>query len=493
MDDDRCSDRALTPVTPDDSGAEDTPLALHHITRRFGDITALDDVSFVIRRGRITALLGENGAGKTTLMRIAFGMIQPDDGWISINGTRRVLQSPADAIAAGIGMVHQQFSLIPAMTVAENVALGGRGRYSFERVSQRLRTIGTKTGLLLDPSRRVADLSNAERQRLEIIRTFAHDARIMILDEPTAVLTPADTTELFGQLKDFTRSGGSVVLITHRLADAIEHADDVSVLRHGRMALTSPIADVTDRSLSTAMLGSTPQARPAAEKHSRGIEQIASLHNVVLERTHDHTVNLSVHAGEIVGVAALEGAASILLRTLAGRLHPVSGHVILPERIGFVPENRHEEALIPDFTLVENLALANAAQRHGILDWEKLRQETLSVMQQYRVHSSGIEATPRQLSGGNQQRFVLGRELRRSPQLLVLENPTQGLDIGASAFIHDQVRAAREGGAAIVVYSSDLDELVSLADRVIIASVKGLVEVAVNRDAIGNALLGTQP
>ena len=242
-----------------------TPLVeLHEITKRFGNLIALDSVSLTIRHGRITALLGENGAGKTTLMRVAFGLIQPDAGFISIEGRRLRLAFPSDAIAAGIGMVHQQFSLIPAMTVAENVALGVRGRYSLDRTAAMLADVARRTGLELDPERQVAGLGSADRQKLEIIRTLAHNAKVMILDEPTAVLTARDTTELFVHLKEFARTGGAVVLITHKLRDALAHADDVTVLRKGRVVLSSDMSAVNEASLAEAMLGSVP-SRPHTE------------------------------------------------------------------------------------------------------------------------------------------------------------------------------------------------------------------------------------
>jgi simple sugar transport system ATP-binding protein len=474
--------------------AVNAPLSLHQITKRFGNVIALDDVSFAVRPGVITALLGENGAGKTTLMRIAFGLIQPDSGWIAVDGIPRRLTSPAVAIGAGVGMVHQQFSLIPAMTVAENVALGGRGRYSFSTVARLLKEISLRTGLVIDPSRRVNELSNAERQKLEIIRTLAHDARILILDEPTAVLTPGDIAELFTQLKAFAQAGNSVVLITHKLADAIQHADEVTVLRHGRVVLSSTMNEVSESSLATAMLGSTPtRANPAAMISQVSQRSVASLTNVSLD-VHDgkvlnHDINLEISSGEIVGIAALEGAAAPLLRALAGRLPPHSGQIHLPEDIGFVPENRRDEALIDDFTLTENLALAGAGPRRGLMNWDFFTIAASKVLVDFSVSARTPEVRPQQLSGGNQQRFVLGRELRNDPSLLVLENPTQGLDISASAFVHEQMKQAAGKGAGVVFYSSDIDELAALSNRILVVSPDGIESVKPDRDAIGLALV----
>lgn len=469
-------------------------LELHEITKRFGKVVALDKVSLDVRRGRITALLGENGAGKTTLMRVAFGMIQPDTGWISVNGCRKHLASPSDAISAGIGMVHQQFSLVPAMTVAENVALGGSGKLSISQIVSTLTRIGQQTGLELDPSAKVGNLGSADRQKLEFIRTLAHDAKIMILDEPTAVLTPKDVSDLFRQLKTFAVGGGAVVLITHKLADARAHADDVTVLRRGRVVLNALMSETTEDSLARAMLGGSSEAisSTAKRQQSEAVSTVASLHEVILPEAPDGPgVNLNIKAGEIVGIAALDGAARGLVRILAGRISPRSGRLSLPSHIGFVPENRKDEALVSEFSLYENLALANAGSRRGVMDWDAFRQGTDRLINDFDVRTPDVYTSPEQLSGGNQQRFVLGRELRNNPPLIVLENPTQGLDLNATEFVHERLRMAGDEGAAIVFYSSDLDELATLSNRVLIVSHSNVSTVVPNREIIGRALLGT--
>ena len=485
MDNDSRAHRALTsPI-----------LALNDITKRFNGISALESVSLSIEAGRITALLGENGAGKTTLMRIAFGMIQPDAGSILVDGRRAHFHSPSDAIAAGIGMVHQQFSLIPAMTVSENVALGGKGRFSSKEIASRLHEVSERTGLTIDPHARVADLSSAERQKLEIIRTIAHDARVMILDEPTAVLTPRDTAELFTQLRAFAVSGGAVILITHKLTDALEHGDDVSVLRRGHLVLSSRMSELTEATLVTAMLGNAPHVLSAGESRPAPSRVAASLVQATIHtksRLTAMTVTLQVRAGEIVGVSGLDGAATPLLRVLAGRVKPVSGEVKLPQEIGFVPENRRDEALIEDFSLAENFALAGAGRRQGLMQWHAMEADTRDVISVFDVRTPGTAAFPAKLSGGNQQRFVLGRELIKRPDLLVLENPTQGLDVNASVFVHERIRRARNDGAAVVFYSSDVDELASLSDRVVVVSGSSLTEVSADRDEIGRALLSVE-
>lgn len=470
----------------------DVALELHKITKRFGSVTALQDVSLTLRRNSIHALLGENGAGKTTLMRVAFGMIRPDDGWIAVKGRRTTIASPADAIAMGIGMVHQQFSLVPAMTVAENVALGGRGLFRHDAVAHRLSDIGERTGLYLRPDSLVADLSSTERQKLEIIRTLAHEATVLILDEPTAVLTPRDVEDLFAQLRLFADHGGSVVLITHKLDDALAHADEVTVLRHGRSVMSASVVGLNRASLTTAMLGVTPGTTGREPQLHKRSTVVAAFHNVTLRGTRgvpSSFMNLEVFGGEILGVAALEGAAGPLLRALAGRLRPDSGEVRIPVHVGYVPENRQEEALVPDFSVTENFALKDAGRRQGLAQWGQMRQLTANVIRQFGIHVSGPEARAREMSGGNQQRFVVGRELEGNPPLLVLDNPTQGLDVSAAASVHERIRTARNMGTAIVFYSSDLDELVELADRVIVANASGLIFSPPDRDLVGNLLL----
>jgi general nucleoside transport system ATP-binding protein len=490
--------RALTPDTPVTSPEllEAPDLDLHDVTRRFGNVIALDQASFTVRKRSIHALLGENGAGKTTLMRIAFGLIKPDSGSIHVKGKRASFASPADAIAAGIGMVHQQFSLVPEMTVAENVALGGRGRFNAREVARRIDLIGNRMGMHLDPFAKVAVLTSSERQKLEIVRTFAHDATILILDEPTAVLTPKDIGDLFSQLRAFASAGGSVVLITHKLRDAIENADEVTVLRRGRCVLSSPMHLVNQEILAGAMLGSTAIVPLRAKRPMRtNVAVVLDLQNVSfqderrIERLRN--VSLQVVQGEILGVAALEGAAGHLLRIMADRLEPTSGIIKRPSTIGFVPEDRPDEAIIPELTLPENMALANASSRTGTIDWQDITEQAERTVQSFDVKAPGMSAPMTALSGGNQQKFVLGRELKDRPALLVLENPAQGLDVHAAEAIHERLRAAADAGTAVVIYSSDLDELASISDRIVVVNRGGIASTSANRDAIGSLLLET--
>lgn len=475
-------------------------LELRSISKRFGNLPALSKVSLVLRPGTVHALLGENGAGKSTLMRIAFGMIKPDNGEIRIDGHPAHLRFPRDAIKAGIGMIHQHFMLVPAMTVAENVELGGRGLYDARESAARIRQLVDETGLTLDPLARVDSLSVAGQQRLEIVKALAHHATILILDEPTAVLAPAEAQELLTLVRCLVQSGRSVVLITHKLQDAERFADDVSVLRDGKLVLSSPIAEVTVESLARSMLGperSTSRRRAQIEQRQQhtSITPVIRLERVDVKRKSSpkdlRNINIEVSSGEIVGVAALDGAAADLLRVIAGRYKPAAGKLIAPRRIGFVPEDRQRDALIGDFSIFENIALRDSGERRGRMPWPSLQREATALIESFDIRAPTIDTPARALSGGNQQKLVLARELSDNPAALIAENPTWGLDIQATADIHGRLRAAALDGCAVLFYSSDIDELVDLADRVLVIRDGSVIDVERATEAIGNALLGS--
>ena len=474
-------------------------LSLVGITRHFGNVTALDDATMHVQPGTVHALLGENGAGKTTLMRVAFGLVQPDAGSIALSGQTVRFASPSAALAAGMGMVHQHFTLVPAMTVAENVALGGRGRFSLKEWAARVREIGERTGLVLDPLARVSELPVGAQQRCEIVKALARDVRVLILDEPTAVLAPSEAQELLRWVKNFTLAGHAVVLITHKLRDALAVASNVTVLRLGKSVLNAAVSDINEGELAAAMLGSAPiKGAPikgtGAPKHDT-TRVVLRLRNATLrDKQHVVRVNrasLDVRAGEIVGVAAVEGAGQReLLRLLSGRLVQSEGDVQLPAHIGFVPEDRHNDAMLLDRSLVENVALRDAGSREGRMPWHALQRATRTIISELQVRAGGADVEARTLSGGNQQKLILGRELADQPEALVVENPTRGLDFRAASAVHDALRAARTAGTAVVVYSSDLDEVLSLADRVVVMHAGQLSEVASDREIVGRAMLG---
>lgn len=514
-------------------------LALTGITHAFGGHRALDDATCVVARGTIHALLGENGAGKTTLMRIAFGMLRPDAGTIRIDGTPMTLQSSADAISRGVGMVHQHFMLVPAMTVAENIALGARGPLDLDRVRDRIRTIGETTGLVVDPDARVRDLPVSAQQRVEIVKALARDARTLILDEPTAVLTPEQADDLLRWARRFADDGGSVVLITHKLREARRHADEVTVLRRGRVTRHARSTELDDIAIVDAITGgvglggaSTPEVRTAArtvvntaatgttgttdateapkatrqrEPQTRspnaGGDVVLALEGAMVRDTRGvirlHPTTLSVHRGEILGVIGVEGAGQReLLRLLAGRLTPTAGRVTIPAKVGFVPEDRLHDAVIPELTLTENLALADAGTTRGWMRWPSLADQTAALLTADDVRASGVDVPMRTLSGGNQQKFVLGRERRRATDALIVENPTRGLDLQATARILEGIQSAATD-AAVVFHSTDLEEVLRVATRVVACFDGRVREVPPpadpdDRTPYGRALLGAE-
>jgi ABC-type uncharacterized transport system ATPase subunit len=476
-------------------------LQLRDISKRFGPVAALDDAQLNVAHGTVHALLGENGAGKTTLMRIAYGMIRPDSGTILVDGVEQKFGSPADALAAGIGMVQQHYALVARMTVAENVALVGTAardwRYSADQAARTVKRLGHEVGLEIDPTARVGDLSIAGQQRVEIFKALARSARILILDEPTAVLAPAEAAQLLAWLRRVANPGRTVVLITHKLRDALSVADNVTVLRQGRTVATMPARSATEESLAVAMLGSAPPTSPAKpSRPTPGAPVIRADRVDIVDargvlRVHDAT--FVVHAGEIVGIAAIEGEGQVpLLQAIAGRRRVAAGKLEAPNNIGFVPEDRQRDALIEDFPLYENVYLRGAGQAHGRVQWAAQRQATATLLQRFDIRAAGPNVSARTLSGGNQQRLVLGRELGGAA--IIALNPTRGLDIQATAAIHDRLVAARDAGAAIVLYSSDLDEVLELADRVLVIAQRTVREMPApcDRETVGRAMLGLQ-
>lgn len=487
-----------TAVRAAGAGVDEPMLQLTAISRRFGAVQALADASLTVRRGTVHALLGENGAGKTTLMRVVFGLLTPDSGRVLWQGTPLTARSPSDALRAGIGMVHQHFTLVPAMTVAENVALGGTGAFDPAAAAARVQAVAARAGLSLDPQARIDALPVGAQQRCEIVKALARDVQLLILDEPTAVLAPAEAAELLAWVRRHADAGNAVVLITHKLRDALAVADDVTVLHRGRTVYTARTAETDERVLAEAMIGERSD-RPEREAIAPAPPQqgavVLSLDGVSWRDPRGvlcvREASLSVHAGEIVGIAAVEGAGQHeLLRLLAGRADATAGRVVRPARVGFVPEDRHRDALLLDAPLFENTALHGAGARRGRMPWPALRERTTALLARFDVRAPGAGAVARTLSGGNQQKFVLGRELAERPDALVVENPSRGLDFKATAAVQQSLRDARAQGTAVVVYSSDLDEVLLLADRVYVMHAGAVHEVPRDRDTVGRAMLG---
>jgi simple sugar transport system ATP-binding protein len=470
-------------------------LVLESIGKRFGDVSALENASLTVRPGTVHALLGENGAGKTTLMRIAYGMVAPDHGTMRINGNVVRLSAPADAIALGIGMVHQHFTLVPAMTVAENVALGGHGRFDARQVADRIRALAKSTGLSIDPDARVSELSVTAQQRLELLKALSRDARVLILDEPTAVLAPKEANDLLGQLRELADGGHAIVLITHKLREALRVADDVTVLRRGTTTLTSGRAAVDEERLVEAMLG-TRDDRPTADLSVAvpGQTVIRADDVSVADSTgalRIRNATFEVRSGEIVGVAAVEGSGHReLLRAVARRTEIVAGALKVPDTVGFVPDDRHRDGLIAEMTLTENFALKNAGRRTGRLAWGELARATREIIERFDVRASSEQVAAQTLSGGNQQKFILGRELHELPPALVFENPSRGLDFRSSSYVRQQLLAARSHGVAIMLYSTEIEEVLAVADRMLVVYAGTVREVSTDLVAVGRAMLG---
>ncbi|HWE42813.1 MAG TPA: ATP-binding cassette domain-containing protein [Gemmatimonadaceae bacterium] len=487
--------------------AEAEPLlALEAVSKRFGSVEALAGTSLVVRPGTVHALLGENGAGKTTLMRIAYGLARADSGIMRWRGERASFSSPRDALAAGIAMVQQHFSLVPALTVAENVALGGRGFYSAGGARRRVRELSAATGLEAEPDAVAGTLGVGAQQRVEILKALARGVKLLILDEPTATLAPADAAALLAWARRFASDGHAVVLITHKLRDALDVADDVTVLRGGRVVLSAGAAAETERTLAIAMLGAgeagtaggsltTRPALPAPSGPRGGADVVADLRGVAVTARRGTpglaSVTFAARRGEIVGIAAVEGNGEReLIRILAGRERPDAGALRLPPKIGYIPQDRHSDAIADDLSLAENIALAGAGARSGWIDWRSMGARTAALMTRFDVRASGVSAPARTLSGGNQQRLVLARELDGEPSLVVADQPTRGLDLRATADVHERLRQARAAGAAVVLHSADLDEVLALADRVVVVAQGRVEDVGTDREAVGRAMLG---
>jgi len=458
-------------------------LALSGIRKRFGSVTALDGVDFQVARGEVHALLGENGAGKSTLMQIAFGLVRPDAGTIAINGVETRIDSPRTARSHGLGMVHQHFTSIPALTVRENLRLSG---WVPDRGSDRdpVRA-ALMEGLSLDG--RVEGMAIGAQQRLEVLKGLAPaGVSILLLDEPTAVLVPREVSELLELLRLLAHRGGSVVLITHKLREVFEVADRVTVLRRGEVTHTGPIGGATPALLTEAMVGDggavTAQPRP---RSSRGAIRVKA-------------GPVEVCSGEILGVAGVEGNGQReFLRSIVG-LEAAVNELEVHGETAFIAEDRTEEGLIPTFSLVENLVLGASSDarwsRGPWIRWTNAIARTRELIDEFQIRASGPGAPARSLSGGNQQRLVFARAIEGNPAVLVAENPTRGLDVRATTFVHERLRSLAASGVAVLVYSTDLDEVLALADRVVVwyRGRPAMARPGAGRDEIGAMMLGLE-
>lgn len=464
------------------------------VTKHFGHVLANDQVDFELLPGEIHGLLGENGAGKTTLMNILYGMHQPDRGVIRVRGVAHTVHSPHDAIRLGIGMVHQHFTQVPTLTVIDNIILGmqSAGQVLLDRraARQRILQIAQAYGLHVEPDARIWQLSIGDRQRVEILKALYRNADILILDEPTSVLTPQESEDLFHTIRQFVQQGLSVIFITHNLEEAMAITDRVTVLRDGRVAATLPTAQTDKAQLANYMVGREVLFRLHRANDRPSSQAALKVENLSVKGDRGplavRDVSFEVHNGEIVGLAGVDGnGQSELVQALAG-LRPLAGGAfyldgepaqhastrhLLAQGLGYIPENL-EDAILSDFTLVENLFLNRfyTAQfsRRGVLNQPRMLQEARQLIQRYDIRAPHEMVKARTLSGGNKQKLIVARELARNPKVLVAAHPTRGVDIGAEEYIRNLLLDKRHEGMAILLVSTKLDEILSLSDRILV-------------------------
>ncbi len=521
-----------------------TALGARGVTKRFGDLVANDDVSVEIAPGKVLALLGENGAGKSTLVNILFGLYRPDEGEVVIADEVVRLASPSDAISRGVGMVHQHFQLVPPMNVVRNIVLGAEphraGMMQLGTAREEVLALQEKFGLEVDPDANVEELPVGAQQRVEILKALYRDARVLILDEPTAVLTPQETEHLLSVLAGLVKNGMSVVFITHKLREALSVADDIMVMRGGRVVGRTTPAETSEAALAEMMVGRSVLLRVQSGE-ANPTDEVLRITNLSVDNDLRHEavkdVSLSVRAGEIVGIAGVEGNGQReLVEAVTGLRRINSGEVQLgnatltgatPRRIanagvGHVPEDRQKHGLIGSYSVAENSVL-NCYHRApfswaGVMRHDQISEHAGQVVGEFDVRTVSLGALTDQLSGGNQQKLVVGREFSReasrkgggepgrksgdksgrksdeSVNLLVIAQPTRGVDIGAIEFIHSQIIEQRDAGAAVLLVSAELDEVMGLSDRIIVLyegrAVADLDGKTANREEIGLLMAG---
>jgi simple sugar transport system ATP-binding protein len=459
---------------------------LRGITKRFPGVVANHDIHLAVSPGTIHAIVGENGAGKSTLMKILYGMYRPDEGEILVNGSSVHFSAPNQAIRAGIGMVHQHFMLADNFTVQENVVLGaerlaGIGAGARNKIQQ----ISDQYGLDINPDELMEDLGVGDRQRVEILKVLYRGARIIILDEPTAVLVPQEVEELFGNLRELTREGLTVIFISHKLDEVLSVADAITVIRRGTTVASVDPATVTARDLATLMVGAelpSPEVRESTVTDVPALTVDALTVRTVAGRALVDNVSFTIHKGEVLGIAGVEGNGQAELVEAIMGMRPATGTVALGEEalstlgtrrrreagLGYIPEDRHRHGLLLDAPLWENRMLGHQTQAPNatgpLLNIGGARRDTERIVEQYDVRTPGIDVAADALSGGNQQKLIVGREMSHAPKVLIAAHPTRGVDVGAQAAIWDHIRQARRDGMGVLLISADLDELIGLSD-----------------------------
>jgi len=503
-----------------ESASPANAVELTGITKRFPGVIANADVNIAVRPGTVHAIVGENGAGKSTLMKILYGMQRPDEGTIAVDGAVVEFHSPADAIKAGIGMVHQHFMLADNLTVLENVVLGSeprsRGGLDFATARAKILDISSNYGLGVEPDRLVDELGVGERQRVEILKVLYRGARTLILDEPTAVLVPQEVDELFGNLRELKAEGLTILFISHKLDEVLSVADDITVVRRGTTVASVRPGDVTARQLAELMVGS---ALPVPELRDSTVTDEAVLDVAGLTvRTGDGRIVLddlsfTIHAGEVLGIAGVEGNGQAeLVEALMGIRSPSAGTLTLGGKVinrmstkhrreagmAYIPEDRHRQGLLLEASLWENRILGHQTRRPNVrgplLDIGGARADTQRIVDEYDVRTPSIEVAATALSGGNQQKLIVGREMSGDPVVLLASHPTRGVDVGAQAAIWEHIRRARANRLAVLMISADLDELIGMSDRLAVILRGRLVSYfdpkAVTPQELGSAMTG---
>jgi ABC-type uncharacterized transport system ATPase subunit len=511
------------PTPAGKAGASAYAVDLRGITKRFPGVVANRDIELRVRRGEVHAIVGENGAGKSTLMKTLYGMHRPDEGAILLDGREVTFRSPADAIAAGIGMVHQHFMLADNFTVLENIVLGSeptrRGRLDRTAARSRILEISGRYALDLEPDVLVEDLGVGDRQRVEIAKVLYRGATTLILDEPTAVLVPQEVDELFGNLAGLKREGLTVIFISHKLDEVRRVADSITVIRRGTTVGTADPQTTTTKQLAEMMVGSelpTPETRtstvrPTAVLSVRGISALNAEGRAVVDG-----VSLTVREGEVVGIAGVEGNGQAELVDAIMGLRPLSdGTISLGDEdithwstrarreggIGFIPEDRHRQGILLGAPLWENRVLGHQtrppAVRGPFINRRAARADTERIMREYDVRAPGVDTLAVALSGGNQQKLIVGREMSAAPRVLIAAHPTRGVDVGAQSAIWELLKDARADGMGIVLISADLDELIGLSDTLYVmlrgALVATLDPAQVTPEELGGHMTGATP
>ncbi|VQC69864.1 ABC transporter ATP-binding protein [Streptococcus pneumoniae] len=500
--------------------AHENVIEMRDITKVFGGFVANDKINLHLRKGEIHALLGENGAGKSTLMNMLAGLLEPTSGEIAVNGQVVNLDSPSKAASLGIGMVHQHFMLVEAFTVAENIILGSEltknGVLDIAGASKEIKALSERYGLAVDPSAKVADISVGAQQRVEILKTLYRGADILIFDEPTAVLTPSEIDELMAIMKNLVKEGKSIILITHKLDEIRAVSDRVTVIRRGKSIETVEIAGATNADLAEMMVGRSVSFK-TEKQASKPKEVVLSIKDLVVNENRGvpavKNLSLDVRAGEIVGIAGIDGnGQSELIQAITGLRKVESGSIELkgdsivglhPRQItelsvGHVPEDRHRDGLILEMMISENIALQTYYKephsKNGILNYSNITSYAKKLMEEFDVRAASELVPAAALSGGNQQKAIIASEIDRDPDLLIVSQPTRGLDVGAIEYIHKRLIEERDNGKAVLVVSFELDEILNVSDRIAVihdGKIQGIVSPeTTNKQGLGVLMAG---